>query len=147
MVELSLKLGSDCPFFISNTTCFGSGRGDILEPVDLPLAGHHIILVYPGITVSTAQAFAGIEARIPEYSLRSKINEPIDTWKDWMVNDFESTVFRQYPEIREIKETLYNAGALYASMSGSGSACYGLYRSRVDIAFPSNYTVFSVALK
>ncbi len=147
LVDLSLQLGSDCPFFISNVPCIGTGRGEILEPVDLNLAGYHVVLVYPGIIVSTADAFSGIKPGIPQHSVRSNIVEPIDTWKEWMVNDFETSVFQKFPVIGKIKVQLYEAGAVYASMSGSGSACFGIFKTPVDITFPASYTVFKVPLQ
>ena len=144
---LSLQLGSDCPFFISNQPCYATGRGEILEPVTVDLSGLYIIVVYPGIVVSTAEAFAGIVPRQPKISLKEKIREPLDQWKEWMVNDFEKTVFHYFPEIGRIKETLYAAGAVYAAMTGSGSSCFGIFRTLPDLHFPDHYRVFRVKVK
>ena len=147
LIALSLQLGSDCPFFIINQPCFASGRGEIIEPVRINLSGLYIILVYPGISVSTAEAFSGIRPKMPAYSLREKIQEPLHTWKEWMINDFEKTVFGRYPEIGKIKGNLYDKGAEFAAMSGSGSACFGIFRQLPDIRFPDSYRVFKVQVK
>jgi 4-diphosphocytidyl-2-C-methyl-D-erythritol kinase len=144
---LSLQLGSDCPFFILNQPCFATGRGELLKPLSLDLSGYDIILVYPGIAVSTAEAFRGISPQKPSHSLPEKITEPVEKWKDWMVNDFEHPVFRRFPEIAKIKEDLYNAGALYAAMTGSGSSCFGIFRNPPEWHFPGSYRVFRVQVK
>ena len=145
--SLSLQLGSDCPFFIANQPSYAMGRGEILEPVSVDLSGIYIVLVYPGIVVSTAEAFAGIVPRQPSISLKDRIREPMEKWKDWMVNDFEKTVFHRFPEIAAIKKTLYASGAAYASMTGSGSCCFGIFRTLPDLHFPDHYEVFRVKVK
>jgi 4-diphosphocytidyl-2-C-methyl-D-erythritol kinase len=103
--------------------------------------------VYPGIAVSTAEAFRGISPKKPSHSLPEKITEPVEKWKDWMVNDFEHPVFLRFPEIAKIKEDLYNAGALYAAMTGSGSSCFGIFQNPPDLHFPGSYRVFRVQVK
>lgn len=127
LLDYALRLGSDCPFFIINHPCFAEGRGEILQPVPLDLSGYSLVLIHPGIHVSTAQAFAGITPQRPVSDLQELITRPIESWKETVVNDFEKTVFRQHPLLAEIKEKLYETGALYASMSGSGSSLYGIY--------------------
>lgn len=122
------RLGSDCAFFIYNRPMLGAGRGDILEPFDLSTDGLRIEVTVPeGIAVSTAEAYRGIVPRIPAIPLREALSRPVSQWKDWVVNDFEETVFARYPALAQIKQSLYDGGALYASMSGSGSALFALY--------------------
>jgi 4-diphosphocytidyl-2-C-methyl-D-erythritol kinase len=147
LVALSLQLGSDCPFFIINQPCYARGRGEILEPLTLKLSGYHVMLVYPGVDVSTAEAFEGIVPRQSSHFLPEKIKEPIEHWKEWLVNDFEKTVIPRFPVIGEIKEKLYTSGALYVSMTGSGSSCFGIFKSPPALHFPDHYSVFSVQLK
>jgi 4-diphosphocytidyl-2-C-methyl-D-erythritol kinase len=126
----ALKLGSDCPFFIRNHPVFATGRGEKFQETALSLEGYHIAVVKPPCTVSTREAFAGISARKPLYSPLSAAGLPVESWKGKIVNDFEQTVFRSFPEIEVIRETLYGLGAVYASMSGSGSSVYGLFREK-----------------
>ena len=122
------RLGSDCAFFIYNRPMLGAGRGDILEPFDLSTDGLRIEVTVPeGIAVSTAEAYRGIVPRIPAIPLREALSRPVSQWKDWVVNDFEETVFARYPALAQIKQSLYDEGALYASMSGNGSALFALY--------------------
>lgn len=125
--ELSLELGSDCPFFILNKPCYATGRGEILEPVAVDLAGYTLVIVNPGLHVSTAKAFAGVRPAIPAKSIKEIIAQPVSSWAEELVNDFEKPLFYEYPEIAAIKEELYHKGAVYASMSGSGSTVYGLF--------------------
>ena len=125
--HMALKLGADCPFFIENTPCFASGVGEILRPIELNLKGFTLLIVKPPIYVSTAEAFDGISPSQPQFDLRYLPYLPIEEWKERVVNDFEKTVFLRHPQLLEIKEDLYNSGAIYASMTGSGSAIYGLF--------------------
>lgn len=128
LAGLAARLGSDCAFFIYNRPMLGSGRGEILEPFDLDLSAYRIDVTVPeGIAVSTADAYRGIVPGVPELSLREVLALPVDRWKDLLVNDFEMTVFAKYPRLGEIKQSLYGAGAVYAAMSGSGSAVFGLF--------------------
>ncbi len=127
LAEYAARLGSDCPFFIYNTPMFGSGRGEILEPFPLDISRFTIKLYIPeGISVSTADAYRGIVPATPEKPLREVLLQDPETWKDELKNDFESTVFRKYPALAGIKDKLYEDGALYAAMSGSGSAFFSL---------------------
>jgi 4-diphosphocytidyl-2-C-methyl-D-erythritol kinase len=143
LISYSLQLGSDCPFFILNKPCFATGRGEKLEPIDVDLSECKIVLVHPGIHISTANAFSTIKPRKPVKSVKQLIQQPISTWKNELSNDFENPVFEKHPEIKMIKEKLYDAGAIYASMSGSGSAVYGIFRKEktVSVSFPENYFV------
>lgn len=126
--EMALKLGADCPFFLENRPCFAEGIGEKLKPIDLNLSGYTILIVKPDIHVSTADAFSGITPGKPDFDLRFLPYLPIDEWKNKVVNDFEKTVFARHPELKAIKENLYESGAVYASMSGSGSAIYGIFK-------------------
>ncbi len=122
------KIGADCPFFIENQPAFASGIGDQLEPVNIDIAEYEIVIVKPRISVSTPEAYRNIKPSQPSFSLKELNKIPIDEWRNLVVNDFERTVFPTYPEIQILKETLYEMGALYASMSGSGSAVFGIFR-------------------
>lgn len=147
LMELALQLGSDCPFFIVNKPAHATGRGEILEPVTLKLTGTIIALVNPGIHVSTAQAFSSIQPREPAHNLKHRILEPVSEWMTWLTNDFEEGVASLYPEIGTVKKTLYEQGALYASMTGSGSTVYGIFNETPKLNFPASYAVRSVRIK
>lgn len=124
------RLGSDCAFFIYNRPMIGEGRGEILTEYSLDLEGLDLQVLTPeGVAVSTADAYRGIRPSEPEVSLREALSRPVDQWKDCLVNDFEVTVFYKYPELAAIKKSLYDSGAVYASMSGSGSALFALYKA------------------
>jgi 4-diphosphocytidyl-2-C-methyl-D-erythritol kinase len=129
---MASRLGADCPFFIRNTPVFASGTGNVFEPVNLSLKGFHLCLVTPGITVSTSEAYAALTPQIQPVSLREIIRLPIKEWNGLMVNDFEQSIFGRYPELAAIKQSLYTAGAVYASMSGSGSSVFGLFEKPVS---------------
>ncbi len=126
------KLGADCAFFIENTPCFAQGIGDILLPIELSLKGYTLVLVKPDSAVSTKEAYAGITPVQPERSIREIITLPVEEWRGTLVNDFEKTVFRTHPEIAAIKQQLYDMGAAYASMSGSGATVYGIFKTDTD---------------
>jgi 4-diphosphocytidyl-2-C-methyl-D-erythritol kinase len=129
LAALAARLGSDCAFFIYNRPMLGTGRGEILEPLDVNLSDYRLEVTVPeGIAVSTADAYRGIVPRQPACPLREVLARPVESWKELLVNDFETTVFAKYPRLAEIKQSLYDGGAVYASMSGSGSALYALYR-------------------
>lgn len=122
-------LGSDCPLFIYNRPMIGEGRGEILTEYPLDLSAYDLQVLTPeGVSVSTKDAYAGIRPHLPEVSLRDALARPVEEWADVLVNDFEETVFAKYPELAAIKRSLYDSGAVYASMSGSGSALFALYR-------------------
>jgi 4-diphosphocytidyl-2-C-methyl-D-erythritol kinase len=136
----ALQLGSDCPFFIRDQPAFATGRGEKLSLIDLDLSNFDMLIVFPGIHVSTAEAFSRLQYIDHPSSVTEIIKLPVHQWKEKLVNDFEQSVFEQYPEISKLKETLYAAGAVYASMSGSGSAVYGLFEKGISIpTFPESY--------
>ena len=130
------QLGADCAFFVNNRTVFAQGTGNIFSDVNLSLQGYYIVIIKPDIHISTAEAYAHIIPKKPEISLQKAIYEPIEKWKSLIVNDFEESVFAQFPPIAKIKQQLYDCGAIYASMSGSGAALYGIFDDRTY--FPEN---------
>lgn len=127
---IAAGLGSDCPFFIDCQPAFASGRGEILTAVNNVLDGYYTVLLNPGISISTKEAYDNCSPEKPERSLRKLIEIPVSEWKDLIVNDFEKTVFIGHPEIKLIKQTLYSSGAIYSSMSGSGSTVYGIFEEK-----------------
>lgn len=127
-------LGADCAFFIKNKPVYAEGIGNIFSPIELSLKGYQIMIVKPDVFVSTREAFANIHPHHPEYPIKEVIRRPVAEWKDILINDFEASVFPQHPVIGEIKQELYNQGAIYASMSGSGSSVFGLFAP--DAALP-----------
>ena len=126
--KLALELGSDCPFFIENTPCFAEGRGEKLTPIKLDLKGTHLLIVKPQVYISTKEAFERITPRKPDFDLRLLPDLPLDQWKGKVVNDFEKSIFPKYPELEALRDLMYDTGADYASMSGSGSAIYALFK-------------------
>ena len=130
LAGFAARLGSDCAFFIYNRPMLGTGRGEILEPFDIDLAGYRLDVIVPeGISVSTADAYRGIVPKVPDLPLREVLAHPVTEWKGLLVNDFETTVFEKHPRLAEIKQSLYDDGATYAAMSGSGSALFSLRRA------------------
>ena len=130
--EYAAILGADCAFFIQNKPVFASGIGNIFEEINLSLKGYYLVLVKPDIFVSTKDAFSNIIPMKPNHSLKEIIRMPVETWRATMKNDFEDSVFKKFPEIAAIKDKLYDMGAIYASMSGSGSSVFGIFREQVD---------------
>ncbi|MFH1004865.1 MAG: 4-(cytidine 5'-diphospho)-2-C-methyl-D-erythritol kinase [Bacteroidota bacterium] len=145
MLHYASQLGSDCSFFIFNQPAFISGRGEKIIPLScngekkLNLNGCNIAIVYPNISISTAEAYSHIIPKKIKVHLSKLISQPIEKWKHTIHNDFEDVVFPKHPAIKHIKEKLYSLGAIYASMSGSGSAVYGIFHKKTDIEknFPS----------
>lgn len=136
------RLGADCAFFINSKPVFATGKGDILQPMDLSLSGYTIVIVKPAVGISTAQAYAGITPHRPKISPLDAVRQPIEEWKNILSNDFEEVIYRSYPDLRSIKEELYASGALYASMTGSGSAFYGIFKQKtveIQDRFPGMY--------
>lgn len=126
--DYAAQLGSDCAFFIRNKPVLAFERGDVFGSVKISLEGKKLLLIYPGIHVSTAEAYSQINPAQPEESVKEILEgEPIENWREKLVNDFEASVFSLHPELGQLKEQLYQAGALYASMSGSGSAVFGIF--------------------
>lgn len=128
LASYAARLGSDCPFFIFNRPMFARGRGEILTPFDFSLDGYRIEVVPQPVFVSTAEAYGGIKPAKPEISIEEVLAKPIDEWKDLLVNDFETTIFAKHPQLALAKQDLYDRGAVYAAMSGSGSSMFGLFK-------------------
>ncbi|MFN2440193.1 MAG: 4-(cytidine 5'-diphospho)-2-C-methyl-D-erythritol kinase, partial [Chitinophagaceae bacterium] len=140
--QYAATLGSDCTFFINNKPCIASGRGEVLEQVDIDLSAYKIILVHPGIHINTGWAFQQIgRLGTKKISLKEIIKKPVINWKEVLTNDFENPIFKKYPEIGKIKTALYEQGAVYASMTGSGSTVYGFFSKDNTLAlnFPTHY--------
>ena len=127
-------LGADCPFFLHNKPLLAKGIGDEFEPVALSLKGYRLVLVKPAVAVPTAVAYSLVTPAEPDEPVSVTIARPVAEWRDRLVNDFEKSVFARFPEVGAIKESLYEAGAVYASMSGSGSSVFGLFDREVDLA-------------
>ena len=124
------RLGSDCAFFIYNRPMIGEGRGEILTEYQISMDGYDLQVLTPeGVAVSTKDAYGGIRPHLPEVPLREALARPVEEWDGILVNDFEETVFAKYPELAAIKRSLYDSGAVYASMSGSGSALFAIYKA------------------
>ena len=133
MERYAAKLGADCAFFITADPSYAEGIGDVLMPVDVPgagLGGYYLAVVKPSVAVSTRDAYAAIVPKTPSKCCRDIVRQPIETWKDELVNDFEAPIFAMHPELAAIKQSLYDAGAVYAAMSGSGSALFGIFREQ-----------------
>jgi 4-diphosphocytidyl-2-C-methyl-D-erythritol kinase len=135
--ELSAQLGSDCPFFVQNKAALISGRGEVVNPVDFSLGGKYLELVNPRIHISTAQAFQGIQPQPSNFDWKKLIES--QELNKTLSNDFEPQVFKLFPEIQIIKERLLNAGAYYASMSGTGSTVYGIFNEKPEIEWDEKY--------
>lgn len=130
LAEMALKLGADCPFFLINEPCFAKGFGEQLEKMETQLTGKWALLAKPTFSVPTKEAFADINPRRSEINLKDAVQHPIIEWKDLISNDFETTIFQKYPLLGMIKKQFYDSGAIYASMSGSGSTVYGIYETQ-----------------
>jgi 4-diphosphocytidyl-2-C-methyl-D-erythritol kinase len=145
LMQYALTLGSDCPFFILNSPAYATGRGEILKPIHVNLDGYTIIIVNPGIAISTKLAFSLITPKVPDTNLEAIICEPVSIWKDVLINDFEEPIFNSFPELANIKETLYQKGAVFASMTGTGSTVYGIFPTTtidtLSFNFPAHYFI------
>jgi len=128
LADQALKLGSDCPFFLKNIPCLATGRGEQLTPVECNLSNHQIVIIYSQIHVSTAWAFSRIKPNMPKQALIEVIKMPINKWQDNLVNDFEAPVFDAYPLLSEIKQYCISQGAVYTSLTGSGSAIFSIFK-------------------
>lgn len=126
--------GADCAFFIKNTCSYATGIGDRLQPIDLSLKGYNITLVKPSVAIPTREAYSGITPQLPSHRFLDLISQPVETWKGQITNDFEKHLFILHPQLAAIKQTLYDMGALYASMSGSGSVLYGIFKEKPECA-------------
>lgn len=134
LISYAAMLGSDTPFFVGDSPMIGRGRGEILSPVNLTLAGTYAVLLKPDLHISTAAAFAGIVPKAQETDIATVVTNNPETWKNRLHNDFEDSLFPKFPVLPELKKRLYVAGAYYASLSGSGSTVYGLFRQRPELA-------------
>ncbi len=145
LIDYALQLGSDCPFFILNKPCYATGRGELLEPIQLDLSAYKFAVVNPGIHVNTGWAFGQLHlsGRSAESEqrpdLKQIIQQPISTWKEQLINDFEEPVCKAHPEIDAIKQQLYDTGAVYASMTGSGSTVFGIFEKEPELKFDEKY--------
>jgi 4-diphosphocytidyl-2-C-methyl-D-erythritol kinase len=139
LAAYAAALGSDCPFFLHKQPMLGSGRGEILTPAAVSLAGYTVALVMPPITIGTAAAFLGIKPAAPEKPVSEIVAGPVETWKQELKNDFETTVFVQHPVLQQIKENLYRLGAVYASLTGTGSVVYGIFKPGFIIHEPEKW--------
>jgi 4-diphosphocytidyl-2-C-methyl-D-erythritol kinase len=150
LIDLSTQLGSDCAFFIHNTPCIASSKGEVLHPFSLSLKGYTILIIHPGIHISTQQAYAGVTPRPMDFDIQELLKESPASWKDKLHNQFEDHLFKLFPEVAHIKQKLYALGADYASMSGSGSAVYGIFKEEIElekIDWPEGYGVKVVSGK
>ena len=133
MIDYAARLGADCAFFIWSKPCYAEGIGERLQPVTLDLSGWHIAVVRPDIPVPTKEAFSRITPHYPKKNCREVVMQPVETWREDLINDFEESVFALHPELGAVKDRLYDMGATYAAMSGSGSALFGLFRDAPEL--------------
>jgi len=137
--QYAAQLGADCSFFIQNTPVYAQGIGTTFEPISLDLSDYFMVMIKPDIHISTAEAYASVVPNIPQTDLKRAIQLPIQEWKYHLKNDFEDGIFARYPAIKTLKETLYEEGAIFASMSGSGSSVFALFWEPVDIDHLSSF--------
>lgn len=150
MMNYAARLGADCAFFILSRPAYAEGIGEKLQPISLDLGNYYIGVVRPDIPVSTKEAFSLIKPQRPPKCCRDVVMQPVETWRDELTNDFEKSVFALYPEIEAIKQQLYDLGAVYAAMSGSGSSVFGIFRNEIEIKehFPKEmFTYFAPMTK
>lgn len=136
----ALQLGSDCPFFINNQPVIAKGRGEVLESININLEGKYVVLINPNLHIGTKEAYAGVVPDPAQAELKEMLeNTPLAEWKDLVRNDFEKSVFKLHPSLKNIKSELYRLGAQYASMSGSGSTMYGIFDLEPNIEMVNGY--------
>ncbi len=133
LTELAAELGSDCPFFLHNTPMLMEGRGELLSQVNVSLKGFYLVLLFPEIHISTAEAYGVVSPFHRDTHLMQEIEAPVNQWKSLLVNDFEKNAFLKYPLLSDLKRSLYKAGAIFASMSGSGSSLYGIFKTHPQL--------------
>lgn len=133
LIDYAARLGADCPFFILNRPAYAEGIGERLYPMDVNLKGYYLAVVRPDIPVSTKEAFSLITPHYPALNCRDIVLQPVETWRGLLVNDFEKSVFALHPEIAAVKQRLYDMGAVYAAMSGSGSSLFGIFREMPEL--------------
>ncbi len=137
--NFAAQLGSDCPFFIKNKPILAQGTGTLFSEINISLSGYYLVLVTPHVHVSTAKAYAGVTPQQPKFKLQQVLeNEPISNWQTNVVNDFENTLFVKFPELKTIKKLLVSRGALYAALTGSGSAVYGIFKKIPNLAIANH---------
>lgn len=155
LLKYALVLGSDCPFFLANVPSYAMGRGEILTPCSIDLSAYHLYMVKPELHIDTKWAFSNLIPKLSTLNCKEIVeNYPISKWKEYLINDFEHPIFRLHPELSKLKEELYQAGAVYASMSGSGSTIYAIFNKSMDLQFTINkldqkfieYFTFSASL-
>lgn len=146
LLDYALQLGSDCPFFLINKPCFATGRGELLQSIQLDLAAYSFLVVHPGVHINTGWAFSQLTPAPSPQPLQQIIQQPVASWRNALKNDFEAPVCNQYPDLQAIKDKLYTAGALYASMTGSGSCFFGIFPKEQlpTLQWPDNYAVFNL---
>lgn len=145
--ELASRLGSDCPFFVKNTTQVAKGRGEILSPIELDLKGYFLKIINIGLHVGTKEAYAGAQFSTSSKPVSEIVSQPISTWKNELTNDFEKTVFAIYPELNQVKENLYSEDAIYAAMSGSGSTMFGIFKKKPNKTFEDKAEILELILE
>ncbi len=142
-LNIASKIGSDCAFFIKNKPVFAQGKGNEFSDTGLDLSSYYILIVFPDVLSSTKDAYLELRPKQTQHNLKLVVEtEPIETWKDFVTNDFETVLFKKYPQIKQLKNLLYANNAIYASMSGSGSAVYGIFKQEPTITLPTNYKSF-----
>ena len=148
LIKLASQIGADCPFFIYNQPAFATGIGENLEPININLDDKYLVVVKPNISVSTKDAFSMITPKQPDISLKVIVKSPVTEWKELMKNDFELPIFKKYPEICNIKQQLYDNGAVYAAMSGSGSSVFGIFENkpRLNQLLETQFTWYSTPI-
>ncbi len=146
MIEYARQLGSDCAFFIKNRPIYAHSKGDVFEDIRFSLSDYKILLVYPNLHINTKEAYSLVKPQKPEHSIREIVKKPVSEWKDFLFNDFEKPLLEKYKNLKEIKELMYRNGAIYASMTGSGSAIYGIFNEFPDdiSSFENNSVCFKI---
>jgi 4-diphosphocytidyl-2-C-methyl-D-erythritol kinase len=146
LLDYSLQLGSDCPFFIINKPCYATGRGELLQSIQLDLSACSFLVVHPGVHINTGWAFSQLTPAPSPQPLPEIIQQPVASWRNNLTNDFEAPVCKHHPALQAIKDALYEAGALYASMTGSGSCFYGIFPKNQlpALQWPAQYAVFEL---
>lgn len=149
LLAYAAELGSDCAFFIQEKPVLAKERGNVFEPIQLSLKGYFLVTVNPGLHVDTAQTYSTLTPKKPETSLTELLEKPVIDWKNSVKNDFEEPVFKTFPEVEALKKKMYDLGADYASMTGSGSSVYGLFNKKPSLAgiFPAHYHVWEQLLE
>lgn len=146
LLDYSLQLGSDCPFFIINKPCFATGRGELLQNIELDLSAYSFLVVHPGVHINTGWAFSQLTPAPSPQPLQAIIQQPVASWRNALKNDFEAPVCKHHPDLQAIKDKLYDSGALYASMTGSGSCFYGIFpKDQLPaLQWTADYAVFNL---